>query len=165
MPGNMADAERAAFIHERDCKRDNRRRRYGRSIGSDERCFLGYGSYRCAFRIRGVVYKVEHQWYNHGRSNDTEYQNSLLARKHGLRIVPPVTQFKVRLEGVRRTIKVNAMPYYKHGTDAFRGGNWYDALCRALKNTPLVGLDWDAGSRNVRCTPTGQLRIVDAADS
>lgn len=171
MPGNLRDAERAAQIHAHECHPIPGKDHYSQpapySRASSSKYFLGAGSYRCAYRIRGVVYKVEHKWYNPSRCNDTEYRNSRIARENGLDVVPPVTQFSVKVRNHRNRlvrVVVNAMPYYQHKPADKHGQGWYNALDRVLARTPLEHLTWDMGQSNVRCTPTGRFRIIDAAD-
>lgn len=171
MPGNLRDAERAATIHAQECHSIPGHTRWDQPApydrDSSSKTFLGAGSYRCAYRIRGVVYKVEHQWYNRGDCNATEYRNAQIARKHGLDVVPPVSQFTVKVRNHRNRlvrVVVNAMPYYKDTPKDKHGGNWYSALDRILDGTPLEHLTWDMVQNNVRCTPTGRFRIIDAAD-
>lgn len=134
---------------------------------SSSRAFLGAGSYRCAYRIRGYVYKVEHQWWNRGDCNRTEYENSKIAKEHGIRIVPPVSQFHVRVRNYRGRlvrVSVNAMPYYpKAASENKAGRGYYSAADDILNGTVLEHLTWDMGSSNLRCTKGGSLRLVDAA--
>ncbi len=168
MPGNIKDAELAASIHVQECYRSSARQ-YGTSSNNRHKYWIGSGSYRCSYRIRGVVYKVEHKWLYGGDCNKTEFENACVARALHISIVPRTSQFKVRVRnrqgtGLTRVMLVNAMPFYRIGSDKHRWDDWCDKVEAILKNTPLAHLTWDLGGSNIKFTPTGQPRIVDAAN-
>lgn len=170
MSGNIKDAEKAAQIHALECHAIPGQSRYKQPAPynrpSASKHFLGAGSYRCAYRIRGYVYKVEHQWWNRGNCNATELENSRIARKYGIRIIPPVTQYMVRVRNYRgrlTTVSVNVMPFYPKAATEYPGYSYYSAADRALDGTVLEHLTWDMGSSNLRCTKGGALRLIDAA--
>lgn len=170
MPGNVKDAALAASIHSQECYADPSYGYKHMPESNRDSRWLGAGSYRCAYRIRGVVYKVEHKWYYSGDCNRTEFANACLARALHISVVPPCSQFKVKVPnkaGKLVAMLVNAMPYYKMDSNEYRrkfSEDWYDVVERLISNTPLAHLTWDMGGSNIKFTPTGKPRIVDAAN-